>query len=393
MKKPQVIRSFSDLATGVLDQNLPVVTLFSGGLDSTYLLYRLRRSGHRDIHAISVDVGGDETPEEKQRIADRLGIELHIVDARETFAHEFVLPAISAQAVYLNTHPISSSLSRPLMARIAVEMAQNMGASTILHTANQSQNTLRRLNGAISLLGFPGRFGSPYELDPVDRAQKIEELKDAGLDEMADRIVSGDSNLWCREFESGILEDPEDHATPEHLYRWSTTENSAPEGLMDIRFRAGVPIAVNGTQLPLTGLIHEMNLRVGAFGIGRYSGLEHLADGEKVLEIREMPAACLLLRTYRHLETATLDAETIREKMHMEQLWVREAIEGRWFGPLRAACQSFIDNCSARITGSVQWRLTPGSAQTTAILAEHPLYLRDRESWEKEKVADASCPR
>ncbi|MFD8378301.1 argininosuccinate synthase-related protein [Streptomyces sp. NPDC059679] len=391
MKKPRVVRSFSDLATGVLDQNVPVVTLFSGGLDSTYLLYRLRRSGHRDIHAISVDVGGDETLEEKQRIADRLGIELHIVDARETFAHEFVLPAISAQAIYLNTHPISSSLSRPLMARIAVEMAQNMGASAVLHTANQSQNTLRRLNGAINLLGFPGRYGSPYELDPVDRAQKIEELKEAGLDEMADRIVSGDSNLWCREFESGILEDPEDHATPEHLYRWSIAENSAPEGLMDIRFHAGVPIAVNGTQLPLTGLIQEMNLRVGAFGIGRYSGLEHLPDGEKVLEIREMPAACLLLRTYRHLETATLDAETIREKMHMEQLWVREAVEGRWFGPLRAACQSFMDNCSARITGSVQWRLTPGSAQTTAILAEYPLYLRDRESWEKEKVADASC--
>ncbi|MEV6002176.1 argininosuccinate synthase-related protein [Streptomyces griseomycini] len=389
MKRSQVVRSFHDLAAGNLDQEMPVVTLFSGGLDSTYLLYRLRQAGHCRIHAISVDVGGDETPEEKQRIADRLDITLHIVDARETFAREFIAPAVAAQSVYLNTHPISSSLSRPLMARIAVDMAEDIGASAVLHTANRSQNTLRRLNGAFNLLGFSGRYGSPYELEPVDRAQKIEELKEVGLDEMANRIVSGDSNLWCREFESGILEDPEDHAVPEHLYRWSSPDRLSREAFMEVRFHEGVPVALNGSPLSLTELIRETNSRAGAFGIGRYSGLEHLAGGEKVLEIREMPAACILLNSYRHLETAVTDAETIREKMHMEQLWVREAVEGRWFGSLRAACQAFIGRCSTEVTGSVRWRLTPGSAQTTAILADKPLYLRDREAWEKENITDA----
>lgn len=103
-----------------------------------------------------------------------------------------------------------------------------------------------------------------------------------------------------------------------------------------------------------------------------------------MLELREMPAAELLLRGYRHLETATLDAETIREKMHLEQLWVREALEGRWFGDLRTACQSFIDSCAARVTGSVRWRLRPGTAETRSIVAAAPRYLRDREDWERE---------
>lgn len=383
MNTTRIVRSFRDLDRNELGRGRPVVTLFSGGLDSSYLLHRLARTGHRDIHAVSVDVGDDETVTEKQRIADVLGIHLHVFDAREAFVHEFVRPAISAQAVYLDTHPISSSLSRPLIARSAVELAGDIGAHTILHTANRSQNTLRRLNGAIGLLGFSGLYGSPYELDPISRDQKIWELKQAGLEEMAGRIVSGDSNLWCREFESGILDDPEDHAVPEHLYRWSVMTADTAEGVVEVRFRAGVPVAVDGRELPLAELICELNRRVGSFGIGRYSGLEHLAGGEKVLEIREMPAACLLLRSYRHLETAALDAETIREKMHVEQVWVREALEGRWFGELRAACQKFIETCAERVDGAVRWRLTAGSAQTTAIVADRPLYLRNREDWEQ----------
>jgi len=99
-----------------------------------------------------------------------------------------------------------------------------------------------------------------------------------------------------------------------------------------------------------------------------------------------MPAATLLLKTYRHLETATLDAETVREKMHIEQIWVREALEGRWFGELRQASQAFVDSCAARVTGTVRWRLRPGSADTRSIVAASPRYVRSREEWERESI-------
>ncbi|MFF4323843.1 argininosuccinate synthase-related protein [Streptomyces sp. NPDC001568] len=382
----KVIRSFRQLGTDVLPPDSPVVTLFSGGLDSSYLLLRLRNAGFGNVHAVSVDLGDDESSADKQQIADALGATLHVIDGRTAFAEEFVRPAISAQAVYLGTHPVSSTLSRPLIARFAIDLARGLGAGAVLHTANRSQNTLRRLNGALSLLGFEGRYGSPYDLEPVDRDQKIQELKEAGLDGMSQRIVSGDSNLWCREFESGILDDPEDHAVPEQMYRWSSKGSADGTDVVEVRFLEGVPVAVDGVDMPLVDLIRELNWRVGAFGLGRYSGLEHLDQGEKVLEVREMPAAWLLLRSYRHLETATLEAETIREKMHLEQLWVREALEGRWFGELRGALQSFVDACAQRVSGSVRWKLTMGSAETRAIVADEPRYLRDREAWEKESV-------
>ncbi|MGW4567572.1 argininosuccinate synthase-related protein [Streptomyces sp. NPDC004561] len=386
MIREQLIRSFRQLSAGNLDPALPLVTLFSGGLDSTYLLHRLREAGFSRIHAVSVDLGEDETSEDKRRIAEALGAQLHVIDGRELFAEEFVRPAIAAQAVYLDTHPVSSTLSRPLIARLAVEVAGDLDAQAVLHTANRSQNTLRRLNGALGLLVFAGRYGSPYDLDPVDRDEKIQALKEVGLDQMSQRIVSGDSNLWCREFESGILDDPEDHAVPEHMYRWSARRATTDSEIVEIDFRTGVPVAVDGVEMPLTALIAALNDRVGAYGIGRYSGLEHLDNGEKVLEIREMPAAWLLLRSYRHLETATLSAETIREKMHMEQVWVREALEGRWYGELRQAVQTFTDRCASAVTGSVRWKLSAGGAETRAIRADQPRYLRDREAWEHESI-------
>ncbi|MGV2915532.1 argininosuccinate synthase-related protein [Streptomyces alfalfae] len=380
------IRSFRHLTTETLPELTPIVTLFSGGLDSSYLLLRLKNAGFRDIHALSVNLGEDETSAEKQQIADELGVRLHIVNGREIFADEFVRSAIISQAVYLGIHPVSSTLSRPLIARFATELAQRLGAAALLHTANRSQNTLRRLNGALELLGFDGAYGSPYDLDPVDREVKIQELKQAGLAQMSERVVSGDSNLWCREFESGILEDPEQHAVPEHMFRWSARQPGAAEDDIEVRFERGTPVAIDGVRMPMVELIDELNRRVGAFGLGRYSGLEHLGGGEKVLEIREMPAAWLLLRSYRHLESAVHSAETIREKMHLEQLWVREALEGRWFGELRLCTQAFMDSCARLVSGSIRWRLTPGGAETRSFEADKPVYLRDREAWERDSV-------
>ncbi|WP_033306073.1 argininosuccinate synthase-related protein [Streptomyces iakyrus] len=390
MRSP-LIRSFSQLDS--LDPDRPVVTLFSGGLDSSYLLLRLRRMGIREVHAVSVDIGEDESSTYKRQVAEALGATIHILHRRAEFAEAYVAPAIAAQAVYLGIHPVSSTLSRPLIAHSAVELARTLGAQAVLHTANRSQNTLRRLNGALTLLGYEGMFGSPYDLDPVTRDDKLAELRDAGIDLLAGRIVSGDSNLWCREFESGILDDPELHEVPEEMYTWSRpTALPGDTDTLTVTFEQGLPVALDGEPLPLTVLIDRLNRRVGAYGLGRYSGLEHLDHGEKVLEIREMPAAWLLLSGYRHVESACLDAELIREKRHLEQVWTREALEGRWFGELRLAAQVFIDACAARTTGSVTWRLRNGGADTRSITVGAPLYLRDREAWEERAISAESAP-
>ena len=384
----QHIRSFTQLENSNLDPSSPIVTLFSGGLDSTYLLSRLQAMGMRNVHAVSIDVGDIEPHSGKQQIAAHLGATFHSVDARQEFIDQHVAPALKAHAVYLGVHPISSSLSRPLLAKVALEIAEKVGATVVLHTANRSQNSLRRLNGAIEALRFGGWYGSPYDLDPVDRSAKIEHLTKAGLTEMAERVVSGDSNLWCREYESGFLDDPESHTMKHDLYQWTADKGSFPAEQLSIAFEKGLPVALDGRALTLSAIIEELNYRVGKFGYGRYSGLEHLDQGQKVLEVREMPAAWILLKTLRQLETACLSERLIREKMAVEQSWVNDAVEGRWFGGLKAATQAFIESSTESVNGTVIWALNQRSVDTVSIIATDPLYLRDRESWEIESVMD-----
>lgn len=381
----QKIRSFDDLNV-VAKQCRHVLTLFSGGLDSSYVLKELADRGCR-VTALAVDVGEGAAVKELQDITRRFGATLRVVDAREEFALDAVLPAIRAQARYLGMYPISSSLSRPILARTAVRLAHELGCDAIIHTANQSQNSLRRLNGAIEQLGFSGLYGTPYEFSAMTRAEKIDALQAVGMSKFQARGISGDANLWCREFESGALDNPEAFWVPESLFDWTApSEAIAVAADFSVTFERGMPVAIDGQCLPLLNLISRLNLQAGAFGVGRYSGLEHLEQGEKVLEVREAPAATVLMDAYRHLETATLAFELIREKMMQEQLWVREAIEGRWFGAVREAADSFIASTARHVTGTVGYRLRQGAADVCSIKADKPLYLTDRDSWEQ-KVA------
>lgn len=378
----QSVSNFSDIQS-TISTNPNVVTLFSGGLDSSYLLYRLQKMGCNVI-ALYVDVGDSESISQLSESAHRYGAELVCHDAREQLVYSAVLPAIQAQARYLGHFPISSSLTRPIMAEAAVKVAKERGCGCILHTANTSQNSLRRLNGAIKSLNFFGSYGSPYELDVTSRAEKTAALCNTFDDKFSRRERSGDSNLWCREFESGDLDNPEFVTLKESMYLWTkNVDQDATE--IEIDFVAGIPTAIDKRELEAPALIEELNLRVGSYGIGRFEGLEHLESGEKVFEVREAPAAHILMQAYHHLSNATIDYEALREKHGLEQIWVREAVEGRWFSSLKDATQAFIEELSLSVTGSVRFTLKNGSMSMSGVRAMHPKYLTNRDLWEQNR--------
>jgi len=375
------IRSFADLDVIARHAN-HVLTLFSGGLDSSYVLKELA-DRHCRVTALLVDVGDGIHHGDLRGITSKFGAALEIVDAREEFVSSAVLPAIRAQAKYLGIYPISSSLSRPVLAQTAVRVAHRLGCDALVHTANQSQNSLRRLNGAISQLGFEGWYGTPYEFSAMSREEKICALRRVGLQRFQARGISGDANLWVREFESGSLDNPEAFWVPDSLFEWTAPSEAGGGDDVTIAFERGLPLALNGEPMGAMTLIAMLNRQAGAFGIGRYCGLEHLDQGEKVLEVREAPAATLLMDAYRHLETACLDYEVLREKSHQEQLWVREAVEGRWFGRLRESAEQFIAATAQHVSGVVRYKLRAGAADVCSIRANAPLYLTDRDVWEK----------
>jgi argininosuccinate synthase len=375
------ITIISDLLDHVAREE-KILCLYSGGLDGAYLIHELYRLGFRDILALTLDLGQPLHEQHVQEIAERLGSRWLSVDAKNEFVMNYVFPAIYCHATYLNGHPISASLSRPLMAQRAVQVAQDNNCRCILHTASISQNSLRRFNSAIRLLHYDGAFGSPFALSAISRLDKIKQLGKAGIIWSEDKHYSVDENLWIHELEYGNCDNPEEIIIPQELLKW-TLETAFTPAELTIHFENGIPTGLNDEAMNGPDLIRKLNTFVGTYGLGRYIWLEELSDGRKVQEIREAPAALILFDAYRRLESAVLSSEQIREKFHIEQLWVREASEGRWFGNLRPACQAFCNELAKLVTGNVTYKLAPREMQPKRIKAEQPSYIVDREIYEK----------
>lgn len=382
------IRSFTDIGE-LCHRNDTIVTLCGGGLDSAYLLAQLTKLDV-DVVALSVDLGDDFDTEHFSGIAQKFDVDVIRLDCRKEFAEEFVYASILAGGRYLGQHPVSASLSRPLIARAGVEFARSVGAKFLLHTANQSQNSLRRLNGAISDLNFEGYFGSPYEFDALSRDFKRLELQETfNISGFANRISSTDTNLWCREFESGTLDDPERFEIDQALYQWSVASETKSR-VIELSFDCGRLVSVDGEpSTDLVEMISTLNSTVGRYGIGRFSSLEHLEGGEKVLEVREAPAAALILEGFTQLASATVEVETHRWMRILGEALIMEAVEGRWFRSLRKSLQSFLEVGAASVSGDVRFSLRSGGFELEGLKAVSPLYIRDREQWEYRKAADA----
>jgi argininosuccinate synthase len=357
--------------------------MFSGGLDSTYLLLRLQQLGFTNIHAVTVDVGAPVDEDGLIKHAAYLGAMFKLLDGREAFVQEAVMPAIRAHATYMGMFPISSSLTRPIIARLVTDYAKALNAGLLLHTANLSQNSLPRLNNCIRCLGFPGPFGSPYPHSVVSREKKAEELAVAGLAIMSERKLSGDENLWCREFEDGPLGDPEGFSIPEDAYQWTQRCMDHPTQKLTLSFENGNLVSVDGHKLPLIKAIEVLNKEVGKFGLGRFVGLEPLSTDDKVLEIREAPAAAIIMDALRHIEMATLETKTLELKQQLEQKWVWEAIAGHWGGKCHTMCDAAITSALHGVGGSVTYDIGHTRYLPCSIVAQNPRYIRDRDHWER----------
>ncbi|WP_313058679.1 argininosuccinate synthase-related protein [Agrobacterium cavarae] len=386
---PRRIESFSHIAA-IVDRNQPVVTMFSGGLDSTFLLHRLHELGFKNIDAVAVDVGEHVDGTRLSEVAARFGARFVHIDGRSAFLEKGVKPAIRAHAKYLGNYPLSSSLSRPVIAEIVVGHARSIGSTLVLHTANLSQNSLPRLNNSIELLGFDGAFGSPYVQSASSRQQKAAVLADIGLTFMSGRKLSGDENLWCREFESGPLDDPEDFNIPEEAFLWTRKHDDAGVEEVSLTFEDGNLIAIDGHELPLIEAIAHLNTRIGKFGHGRYVGLEHLSTDDKVLEVREAPAAAIIMDALRHLEVASLSTGTMTLKQRLEQSWVQEAVSGRWGNTSHAMCERAISAALEGVGGTVTYIVDRNRFLPRSIIASNPRYVRDRDLWEYEEARQRS---
>ncbi len=347
------------------------VLLYSGGIDSSYFLLWAKQNNIR-VTALHVGLDPEEDAAQIRARAEGLGARCITVNGVGIFADEYIGPAIHAHGLYQQHFPVCSALSRPLMARLAVELAEKEGLGCIVHTSTFVQNSCSRFNNAIRMLGPELLIATPFIKEPIRRREKLAALHQAGVD-IEDSVYSIDENIWGRVIECGELDDP-GHIVPEHVFRWTGGQIRTDAVELAITFEKGLPTAIDNKKLSLAECILMLRQLGGSFRIGRYNGLEDTELGLKNHEVRESPAAAILNAAHMALERALLNRDELRIKGLLEAEWTDLVVRGRWYSTLRESLTRFMEQINGLVNGEVVLRLESGSVMVAALRSSRALH-------------------
>ncbi|MEU8116314.1 argininosuccinate synthase [Micromonospora sp. NPDC048947] len=355
-----------------------VVLAYSGGLDTSVAIPYLSEQTGAEVIAVAVDVGqgGEDLDAIRQRALDCGAAESEVVDARDEFAAEYCLPAIRANALYMDRYPLVSALSRPLIVKHLVAAARKHRGTIVSHGCTGKGNDQVRFEVGLNALAPDLKIIAPARdfAWTRDKAIAFAEEKGLPIDVSARSPYSIDQNLWGRAVETGFLEDIW-NAPVEDLYSYTSdpTQERDPDEVV-ITFDGGVPVAIDGETVTPYQAILELNRRAGAQGVGRLDMVEDRLVGIKSREVYEAPGAIALITAHQELEAVTVERDLARFKRGVDQRWGELVYDGLWFSPLKASLDAFIDDAQRHVSGEVRVVLHGGRATVTGRRSEASLY-------------------
>lgn len=357
--------------------NQKVVLAYSGGLDTSVAVQWLKEKGY-EVIACCLDVGEGKDLDFVQSKALKVGAsKSYVIDAKQEFADEFALLALQSHALYEGKYPLVSALSRPLIAKKLVEIAEQENATAVAHGCTGKGNDQVRFEVSIAALNPSLEVLAPVRDWKWSREEEIEYAKEKGIPVPInlDSPYSIDQNLWGRSNECGVLEDPW-AAPPEDAYDLTVSIEEAPDtaDTVEITFDKGVPVALDSVPYPLHELIAKLNVLGGKHGVGRIDHVENRLIGIKSREVYECPAAITLLKAHKELEDLTLVKELAHYKPVIEKKMTELIYEGLWFSPLNKALKAFLDESQQFVNGTVRVKLFKGHAIVEGRMSPNSLY-------------------
>jgi argininosuccinate synthase len=364
-----------------------VLLLYSGGLDTSVMLKWIQDAYEAEVVCLTVNLG--QPGEDYSVIEDkakRLGaLECHVVDAREQFAQEFIVPAIKANALYGGGYPLFTALGRPLIAQLAVEYARRSGCDTIAHGCTGKGNDQVRIEATVATLAPELKTIAPVRSWQMGREEEIAYAREHGIPVKGGTEVapySIDDNLWGRSSEGRWIEDL-GHAPEDDVFQLVTRPEEAPDEAetVSVEFEAGVPVALNGERLDLVELL-ERAAEIGCrHGVGIVDHIEDRIVGLKVRDIYEAPAAAILLTAHRELEKLVGTIHQNQFKPALDQKWGYLVYAGLWWEPLRSDLDAYMDAVNAQVTGTIGLQLYKGGVRVVTRESPHAVYDADLASF------------
>ncbi|MFE3165139.1 argininosuccinate synthase [Streptomyces sp. NPDC059224] len=355
-----------------------VVLAYSGGLDTSVAIGWIAEETGAEVIAVAVDVGqgGEDLDVIRKRALACGAVEAEVADARDEFAEEYCLPAVRANALYMDRYPLVSALSRPAIVKHLVAAARKHGATTVAHGCTGKGNDQVRFEAGIVALAPDLTCIAPVRDYAMtrDRAIAFCEAKRLPIATTKKSPYSIDQNVFGRAVETGFLEDIW-NGPIEDIYEY--TQNPATPREPDevvITFAQGAPVAIDGRPVTVLQAVQELNERAGAQGVGRIDMVEDRLVGIKSREVYEAPGAITLITAHQELENVTVERELARYKRQVEQRWGELVYDGQWFSPLRRALDCFVDEANRHVTGDIRMTLQGGRAVVTGRRSGSSLY-------------------
>jgi argininosuccinate synthase len=362
-----------------------VLLLYSGGLDTSVMLKWIQDSYGAEVVCLTVNLGqpGEDYAVIEGKAIQLGALECHVVDAREQFAQEYLVPAIKANALYGGGYPLFTALGRPLIAQLAVEYARKTGCDTIAHGCTGKGNDQVRIEATIATLAPELKVIAPVRSWQMGREEEIAYAREHGIPIKTLSGQSGseaapysiDDNLWGRSSEGRWIEDL-DQAPEDDVFQLVTRPELAPDEpqTVNIDFEMGVPVALDGERHGLVELI-ERCAEIGArHGVGIVDHIEDRIVGLKVRDIYEVPAAAILLPAHQELEQLVCTIHQNQFKPQLDRQWAFLVYAGLWWEPLRSDLDAYMNEVNERVTGNIGLKLFKGAARVVTRASANAVY-------------------
>ena len=369
-----------------------IVLAYSGGLDTSVSVKWIQEKYGYDVIALGLDVGeGKDLEAIKEKALNVGAIKATMIDAKELLAKDYILPALKANALYEGKYPLSSALSRPLISKLLVEVAEQEGAVAVAHGCTGKGNDQVRFEVSIQALNPDLKVVAPVREWGMTRDEEIAYAEENGIPIPVnlDNPFSIDANIWGRACEAGVLENPWNEA-PEAAFDWTNPIHLTPDEpeYLEIDFIEGEPVALNGEKMALVALIEKLNEIGGLHGVGRIDHIENRLVGIKSREVYENPAALILINAHKELEFLTLPREVSQFKTQIDQQMAKIIYEGLWYSPLKSALDAFVNETQKSVSGKVRVKLHKGTHVVVGRMSEHSLYNEELATYTKGDAFD-----
>jgi argininosuccinate synthase len=360
------------------------VLAYSGGLDTSVILGWLQEEGY-DCHAVYVDLG--QPCEDRQAIlkkAQDCGAKsARIVDSQEELCRDFAFPVMQWQAKYEGVYLLGTSIARPLISKVCLQVAREVGADAYAHGATGKGNDQCRfqlaaeaLNPAIKLIApwrmekFRQRFPGRTEMIAFCDQKKIPVKASVA------KPYSSDENCLHISYEAGKLEDLNVNGVDTVDFGMTTVPQQAPDKIepVTIAFNAGVPVAVNGQELSPLQIVKTLNQIGGRNGVGLVDMVENRFVGMKSRGVYEAPGMTLLYTAHRVLEQLTLDRDLVHLRDQLAPVVAESVYYGFWYAAKLDALFAFIREAQKPVTGEVKLNLYKGNIIVAGRTSPNNLY-------------------